>query len=115
MHEVGLMQEALSIALDHAAQQRATRIERITMLVGGASGVDAESLRLAFDIVSHGTIAAGASLTVESIGVACYCARCCLTFTPPDVMFICPQCGNTDVEITDGQALQLGPIEMSSE
>ena len=115
MHEVGLMRDALEIALAHATRQGVTRIDCVTMRVGDASGVDAESLRLAFDVVTQGTIAAGARLAVERVAIVCYCARCRLEFTPPDAMFACPQCGRVDVEVREGQALELGSIEMSSD
>lgn len=112
MHEVGLMRDALELALNHAARQGATRIDSITMRLGDACGVDAESLRLAFDIVTPGTIVEGARLVVEPVAVLCYCLRCRLEFRPSDAFFTCPQCNLTGVEVRDGQALELGPIEM---
>jgi Zn finger protein HypA/HybF involved in hydrogenase expression len=69
MHEIGLMQEALDIALQHAARQGARRIDHLTMRVGDASGVDAESVSLAFEVTTRGTIAEGAQLDVRQ------CAR----------------------------------------
>jgi hydrogenase nickel incorporation protein HypA/HybF len=113
MHEVGLMRDALDIALEHAARQRATRIDVLTMRVGDAAAIDSESLRLAFDIVTRGTIAEGAQLAVERVAALGYCPRCDLEFTPADTPFACPQCRRTAVEVRGGQSLELGPIEMS--
>jgi hydrogenase nickel incorporation protein HypA/HybF len=115
MHEVGLMRDALEIALDHAARQGATQIDSVTLRVGDASGVDAESLRMAFDVVTLGTIAQGARLALERVAAICACPRCGLEFAPPEAPFACPRCGEAGVEVREGQALELGPIAMSRE
>jgi len=113
MHEIGLMQEALDIAFEHAARHGAQRIERVTLRVGDASGVDAESLSLAFDVATGGTIAEGARLDVEHVAVVCYCTRCDLEFRPTDMLFACPRCQQVTIELRAGQTLELGSIEMS--
>ena len=59
MHEVGVMQSALEIALEQAGRQGASRIDCIALRVGPLSGVVPEALEFAFDVVARGTIAAG--------------------------------------------------------
>ena len=64
MHEVGLMQDALEIALEHARGQGARQIHRVWMRVGALSGAAPDALRFAFDVVAGGTMAEGARFDV---------------------------------------------------
>ena len=66
MHEVGLMQQAVEIALDHGRAEAAQRITRVGLKVGTLSGAEPDALRFAFDIVTRGTIAEGAELQIDS-------------------------------------------------
>jgi hydrogenase nickel incorporation protein HypA/HybF len=114
MHEIGLMQEALDIAFAYAARHGAQRIERVTLRVGDAAGVDAESLSLGFDVATGGTIAEGARLEIEHVAVVCYCTRCDVEFRPTDTMlFACPRCQQVTINLRGGQTLELGSIEIS--
>ena len=54
MHEVGVMQSALEIALEQAGRQGAGRIDCIALRVGMLSGVVPEALEFAFDVVARG-------------------------------------------------------------
>ena len=73
MHEVSLMQSALEIAEEQACSQGATRIHAITLRIGRLAGVVPDALGLAFEVVTAGTRAEGASLEVETVEVVCRC------------------------------------------
>jgi hydrogenase nickel incorporation protein HypA/HybF len=90
MHEVSLMQSVLEIAEEQARGQGATRIHAITLRIGRLAGVEPEALSLAFEVVTQGTPAEGASLEVETVEVVCRCPACEEEFTPPDFIFRCP-------------------------
>ena len=113
MHEVGLMQDTLTIAIQHASQAGAGRIERLTLRVGVGAGLAAESLELAFALAARGTIAEGARLDLEAVPIRCYCARCDLEFTPDDLFVACPECNDAGVVVRQGYGCELGSIEVS--
>ena len=113
MHEVSVMQSALDIAIDHAKQQNATRIHRISMRVGALSSVVPDSLEFAFEVVTQGTIAEGAKLEIERVAAVCYCPACQIEFEPKDVFYVCPQCGSLNVEVRKGRELELAYLEVS--
>ena len=113
MHEVGLMQDALTIAIEHASQAGARQIDRVTLRVGAGAGLAAESLELAFEIAARGTIAEGAQLDLEAVPLRCYCARCDLEFTPDDLIVACPKCHDTGVVVRQGYGCELGSIEVA--
>ena len=67
MHEVGIMQSALDIALEWAQKQGGERIHRLGLRVGALSGVVADALEFAFEVIKQETPAENASLEVEYI------------------------------------------------
>lgn len=107
------MQATLSVALEFARAQGATKIHRLELQVGMASGVVPEALAFAFDIVSAGTAAAGAELRLETIPTRCYCPHCQQDFLPADWVYECPDCRHISTDIRQGQDLELASLEVS--
>jgi hydrogenase nickel incorporation protein HypA/HybF len=113
MHEVGLMESMLEIALEHARDRGADRIHAIALRVGRLAGVEAEALGLAFEVVTTGTPAEGARLDVEAVPVACYCRPCAREFEPEGFVFACPRCGALSADVRRGRELELASLEVS--
>lgn len=113
MHEISLMQAALSAALDYAKARDARQIHRLQLHVGTLSGVDPEALAFAFDVVSIGTLAEKAELELTPIPVRCYCPSCQQMFQPSDWVYECPYCHNLSADIRQGKALELASLEIS--
>jgi hydrogenase nickel incorporation protein HypA/HybF len=111
MHEIGIFQEALAQALAQATAQGARRVERITMRIGTESGVEPDVIMLAFDVLTKGTIAAGATLVIESVVVVCVCPRCAISFAPEDVLHLCPQCKQTS-NVLQGQEFGIATLDI---
>jgi hydrogenase nickel incorporation protein HypA/HybF len=113
MHEVGLMENALAIALDYATREQATRIHEIALRVGMLSGVEPDALRFAFDVVTQGTIAEKAQLRIETCPTVCYCPHCQAEFHPTDWGYDCPICQVWSLSIVQGKELELASLEVS--
>jgi hydrogenase nickel incorporation protein HypA/HybF len=113
MHEVGVMQCALEIALEQADQRGASRIDCIALRVGLLSGVAPEALEFAFDVVTRGTIAEGARLVMERVPVACDCPSCGIEFEVENLMFDCPRCHRSGAPLRHGRELELAYLEVS--
>ena len=115
MHELGIMESALTLVQRYAVEKRANRVERVVLRIGTLSGVDPESLRFAFDVVSRGTVAEGATLEIESVSAAVYCRACQKEFAGKDrgFIFTCPDCGDLCGEIRRGREIELGRLEFS--
>jgi hydrogenase nickel incorporation protein HypA/HybF len=113
MHEVGLMQETLRIALDHAKKVGAHRIHSITLRVGRLSGAELEPLRLAFEVVAGATMAEQASLRLQEVPVQAWCSGCTSTFQPSDYIFRCPKCGRLSSDVRQGREFELLALEVS--
>jgi hydrogenase nickel incorporation protein HypA/HybF len=113
MHEVGLMREAVAIALDRAAAEGAARVHAIGLRVGALSGAVPEALALAFEVVTAGTPAARARLAIEASPIVCRCAACARDFTPAGMVFACPGCGAPSDDVRGGRELEVAYVEVS--
>jgi hydrogenase nickel incorporation protein HypA/HybF len=113
MHELGLMENALAIALDYATREQASRIHQIALRVGDLAGVETDALRFAFDVVTQGTIAEDAQLRIESCPTRCYCDRCQTEFQPIEIGYECPTCHTWSLAIIQGKELELASLEVS--
>jgi hydrogenase nickel incorporation protein HypA/HybF len=112
MHEISLMQEVLHIAMMHAERNKAQHIHTLTLRIGPLAGVDVEALRLAFQVVTEGTAAAGAILEVEETNVKCWCAGCSKLFEPPHSEFFCPDCKVLSSDIRQGREFDVIALEV---
>ena len=115
MHELGIMESALALVQRHAAGNNARRVSRVVLRIGALAGVEPESLRFAFDVVSRGTTAEGAIFEIEVVPVVVYCRDCQQEFAgaTDGFIFTCPNCGDLCGEIRRGRELELSRIEMS--
>ena len=113
MHEVGLMQEALRIALTHAERHGAARVHALTIRIGPLAGVEMDALHLAFEVVTSDSAAKDAVLHLEEAPVACWCGECEHLFQPADCVYRCPQCNRLSDDIRQGREFDVVAVEVS--
>ena len=114
MHEVGLMTSAIDAVLDQARIHGAKRVHRIVLRIGALAGVEPESLRFAFEVVTRDTLAADAELEVDGVPARAYCAACAEEFgVDGGAIMACPRCGQFSGDLRQGRELELSRIEMS--
>jgi hydrogenase nickel incorporation protein HypA/HybF len=113
MHEVSIMAEALRMAVDAAKSAGAGRVLKLRLRVGILSGVVPEAMQFAFDVVCRDTMARGASLEIEPVPAACWCAACRAEFECADFFNECPRCHNVSGELRRGRELEIADVEIS--
>jgi len=113
MHEAGLMQEALELAREHMTRQGGTRIHRLRLRVGPLAGVVPAALQFAFEALTPGTPAEGASLEIVDVPVICFCPGCAREFPTAGWVFECPDCRQLTDQVRQGQELLLDSLEVS--
>lgn len=112
MHEVSIMTEAVRMAVETARAQGASRICQMRLRVGAMSGAVPEALQFAFEAVSEGTMAQGATLAIEAVPATWWCAPCAATFEVNQALPECPRCGAWSHDLRDGRQLNLASIEI---
>lgn len=112
MHELGIAQDTLDLALSAAQRQGATRITRLNLEVGLLSGVVPEALQFALETIIAGTIAEQAVVHIENLKPVCRCATCGLEFDVVAYVYTCPTCGSTDTTVVQGTEMRLLSLEV---
>lgn len=112
MHEVSIMQEAVRLAMEAARSAGASRVLALRLRVGSLSGAVPEAMRFAFDVVCRDTIAQGASLEIEPVPAACWCAGCRREFVCEDFVNECPHCHALSGELRRGRELEIASVEL---
>ena len=108
------MTSAIDAVLDQARLQGATRVHRIVLRIGALAGVEPESLRLAFEVVTRDTLAADAELEIDGVPARAYCAGCAAEFgVEGGAIMACPRCGQFSGDLRQGRELELRRIEMA--
>lgn len=110
MHELSLATSLSTQLLRIAAEQRATRIVAVEVVCGEMQQVVPEALRLAFEVVMEGTVAAGAELTITEERLAARCRACGHHYHPTIVDFLCPACQAADAELIGGRDIVLKSV-----
>jgi hydrogenase nickel incorporation protein HypA/HybF len=112
MHELSLVAELFVLLEEKAREEKASRINRISLSLGRLSGVVPELLASAFDSYKKGTLASEAELRIDVVPLKVRC-RACGKETPTDEpLFACPTCASADLEILEGRDLILDRVEL---
>ncbi len=112
VHELGLAENTLDLALMHLARLGAEKIVALTIRVGALSGVDGEALRYALEIITRGTAAEQAAIHLEDVRPVCYCVHCEESFDVEVPSYACPRCGKLSANLLAGNELDLVSMEV---
>lgn len=107
MHETAIVEGLMRILETQAASHGATRILKVQLKVGRLRAVEPKQLQSCFEMFAEGTIAEGATLSIDAIPVRARCKACAAEFEVPRYRFECPGCGGGDVEVIQGQELYI--------
>lgn len=114
MHEFGVTQQLLQLAISEAEKAEAKRIISIRLVIGELSAIIDESVQFYFDMLSEGTVAQGAVLSFEHIPAEFQCIHCRALFSrqPGEYHFRCPQCGGQGVSTGKGREFYVSSMEV---
>jgi hydrogenase nickel incorporation protein HypA/HybF len=111
MHEMSIAVELMNQLEPLAVEHRLERIESITVQAGVLRGIVPEALDLAFATLAEGTAAEGAQIDLRVTPARAKCRRCGEEFEPRVDEYLCPACGQADVELLAGNEVLLMSIE----
>lgn len=113
MHELGLTQGIVDIAVEHAGKNDASRILRVKVKIGDMMAVVEDSMQFYFDYLTADTIASGAKLEIEHIPIVIRCASCGEVSRVSEFeVYTCPRCGSLAVELLSGKEFYIDSIEV---
>ena len=111
MHEMGITQGILATAFEAAEDAGCTRITEIRISVGEMTEIVDFALQFAFESLTPGTLAEGATLSITNVPAKSRCPHCDLEYEHDRFQMICPECGAFDVEMLQGRELRIDAIE----
>ena len=115
MHEYSIAQSIINITLAEAEKAKAQKVVKVSLKIGDLTGVFPDSLSFCFELLSKGTIAEGATLTIENVPIRGYCSHCDKSFLIEDNHYLCQHCKNPTIELTSGRELQIDHLEVADE
>lgn len=111
MHEMGLAEGILEVALEAAGGQP---IARVAVQVGKALAVAPESLEFSFRLAAAETPAAEAVLAIEEIPIRARCRTCAAESELDGPPLCCRSCGGAALELVAGQDLWVDRVELEN-
>ena len=122
MHEASLVQGLLDMILNAVEkhnkarpEERAVRVQEIVCELGLIACVEARTLTACFELFAEGTLAEGATLTLNTTPLACRCESCGHAFSLAQRRFVCPACGSENIHSSGGHGLTLQSLRVESE
>jgi hydrogenase nickel incorporation protein HypA/HybF len=112
MHELSLANDLVA-AVERNLEPRNSRVVRVIVSIGAASGIVSESLRFAFEAVAVGTRLAGAELAITRVPARSRCVDCGMVFDFDDLIGQCRVCGRLGGKLLWGDEVILRAIELA--
>ena len=112
MHELGIAQEMLKVALEYAAKNNAARITQFNVALSAAADESVESLNFHFEHVTRGTIAEGARIEITHVPFTVNCLDCGNDFEWTSDTIVCPKCSSARIKALPQDEFKLTSIQV---
>jgi len=112
MHELSIMQGVLDMVRDSAVQNGINRINKLKLVIGSLTMIMPDSLRFAFEVLSHDEMFREADLQIEEVAAIIKCQACNGDTAQEDAYcYVCSACGSNQVEVVKGREMYLDYYE----
>ena len=112
MHEYSVVQALLNQCEEVAAQNNATKINKVVCKIGVMSGIEIHLLQVAFDTFKEGTLCEDAEFVINEQKLKLECLECGAVFESDEVRYYCRECESLRVKVLDGEDMYLMSLEM---
>lgn len=107
MHELSIAQSIIELAEEVALKEQADSITSIDIEIGTLSGVVLEALDFALETTVTNTKLENAKINLLKIPGKAKCKNCSFTFETNDLLSLCPNCKQANLEIVEGKQLRI--------
>jgi hydrogenase nickel incorporation protein HypA/HybF len=113
VHEVAIVDALIEQVEEEVRRAGATgRVTRLELSIGRLSGVSADSVRFALELLAPGTLVESAQVDIHQPKALC-CCEACGERTEIDALDCrCPRCASGDITIEGGREMILESIEL---
>lgn len=108
MHELGITQNIVAIALEHSG---GAKVQRVVLEIGQLSAVLPDSIQFCFDVCTQKTALAEAVLEIREIPGLARCRQCGTEVALTQPFGQC-SCGSYDLDVFQGEELKIKELEL---
>lgn len=110
MHELRIAREIICMVQAEMTRLNLKKVEKVNMRIGALSGIDSEALSFGFEASVADTSLDGARLVIKQVPIKGRCRACEKESEVLDFIFVCPHCTATDMEIIEGEELDIDSL-----
>lgn len=114
MHELAVTEGLLQIIVDQVKGSNVTRVYGVSLVIGDLASIVDESVQFYFDILSRGTVAEAARLSVTRVVPEFSCRSCGSNSQNRSQSYQCLNCGGNDLFVSKGQEFYIESIEVET-
>ncbi len=107
MHELSVANEIIIIVQREIDKRNLKGVAEVNVRLGALSGINPEALAFSFEAATIDSPLAGTKLTIDRIPAEERCRLCGKGFQVDDLIFLCPHCESANIEITQGEELDI--------
>ena len=111
MHEYNVTKSIVDICDAEAKKNVINSVRLIKVRLGKFTGFSPEAINFYFDYLKNDTRCRNAKLQFYEIPIHIRCRDCNYENDIEEPVFICPECGKTDIEIISGREFYVESIE----
>ena len=116
MHEMSYITKMVSLAMEVAKENNASKIKSITIQIGKTSGVLPYYMHKYIPAAAKGTMLEDAELICEEVTVKALCEECSREYYPDKSNgYLCPNCGGRKARIVEGKGVVLKNVIIEDE
>jgi hydrogenase nickel incorporation protein HypA/HybF len=115
MHELSIATSILDFVLEEKKNKNWHHVNAIGLRIGALSGIMVEALEFSFDAIKKETLLENTVLEISEIPVSGICRNCSEKFSVTDLIFACPACHSTSIEVDKGQELDIEYLDIEDE
>lgn len=113
MHEMGIAQELIRIALDALPKDlEGLKVASLNLKIGKLSAVVPHSLTFCFEIITKDTPLEHAQLKIESVPVRIRCNTCNKEWEADTPVFRCKDCEQGEIQMLSGREIEIVSLEL---
>ncbi|UFS70411.1 hydrogenase maturation nickel metallochaperone HypA [Geomonas sp. RF6] len=114
MHELSVTEGLLKIITDEVQGTSVRKVYGVNLVIGDLASIVDESVQFYFDILSKGSIAEAARLSITRVPAEFSCRSCGFNVQHRQNCYKCLACGGNDVLVTKGYEFYIDSIEVET-
>uniref|UniRef100_A0A7C4XLT5 Hydrogenase maturation factor HypA n=1 Tax=candidate division WOR-3 bacterium TaxID=2052148 RepID=A0A7C4XLT5_UNCW3 len=111
MHEYAVTKSLVELCDREAHRHKIKNVRLIKLKLGKFTGFSPEAINFYFEYLKDGTRCATAKIEFFEIPVRIRCPNCNYEDDIEEPIFLCPECGNVNIEVISGREFYIESIE----